>query len=111
MVCIQMKYLALLFLIPAMAFASGVDNLKNFLHNSRTVKSQFTQTVLDRNGKQIQAANGTMQFSRPGKLVKMKLVDYHPENNSPIFSSGKKSVGLWPVGKAVNTIASAVKNG
>lgn len=63
-----MKYLALLFLVPAMAFASGVDNLKNFLHNSRTVKSQFTQTVLDRNGKQIQAANGTMQFSRPGKF-------------------------------------------
>lgn len=63
-----MKYLALLFFIPAVAFASGVDSLKNFLHNSRTVKSQFTQTVLDRNGKQIQVASGTMQFSRPGKF-------------------------------------------
>ncbi len=63
-----MKYLALLFFVPAVAFASGVDSLKNFLHNSRTVKSQFTQTVLDRNGKQIQVASGTMQFSRPGKF-------------------------------------------
>lgn len=63
-----MKYLALLFFIPTVAFASGVDSLKNFLHNSRTVKSQFTQTVLDRNGKQIQVASGTMQFSRPGKF-------------------------------------------
>lgn len=63
-----MKYLALLFFIPAVAFASGVDSLKNFLHNSRTVKSQFTQTVLDRNGKQIQAASGAMQFSRPGRF-------------------------------------------
>ncbi|MFH1493315.1 MAG: outer membrane lipoprotein chaperone LolA [Pseudomonadota bacterium] len=63
-----MKYIALLFFIPSLAFASGVDSLKNFLHNSRTVKSQFTQTVLDRSGKQIQAASGEMQFSRPGKF-------------------------------------------
>jgi outer membrane lipoprotein carrier protein len=63
-----MKYLALLLLFPAMAVASGVDSLKNFLHHSRTVKAQFTQTVLDRNGKQVQAASGAMQFSRPGKF-------------------------------------------
>jgi hypothetical protein len=49
-------------------------------------------------------------FSRPGKLLKMQLVDYHPENDSPIFSSGKKGVGLWPVGKAVDAVASAVEN-
>lgn len=63
-----MKYLALLLLIPSFAFASGVENLKNFLHQSRTVKAQFTQTVLDRNGKQVQLASGSMQFSRPGKF-------------------------------------------
>ncbi len=63
-----MKFLALLFFIPSLALASGVDSLKNFLNNSRTVKAQFTQTVLDRNGKQIQAASGAMQFSRPGKF-------------------------------------------
>lgn len=51
-----------------MAVASGVDSLKNFLHHNRTVKAQFTQTVLDRNGKKVQAANGVMQFSRPGKF-------------------------------------------
>lgn len=63
-----MKLLALLFFIPSLAWASGVDSLKSFLNNSRTVKAQFTQTVLDRNGKQIQAASGSMQFSRPGKF-------------------------------------------
>lgn len=63
-----MKYLVFLLLIPSFAFASGVENLKNFLHQSRTVKAQFTQTVLDRNGKQVQAASGQMQFSRPGKF-------------------------------------------
>ncbi|MDO8893125.1 MAG: outer membrane lipoprotein chaperone LolA [Sulfurimicrobium sp.] len=63
-----MKYLALLLFLPAVALASGVDSLKNFLQNSRTVKAQFTQTVLDRNGKQVQSASGAMQFSRPGKF-------------------------------------------
>jgi outer membrane lipoprotein carrier protein len=63
-----MKYLALLMFLPTLAFASGVDSLKNFLHNSHTVKSRFTQTVVDRNGKTIQAASGVMQFSRPGKF-------------------------------------------
>jgi outer membrane lipoprotein carrier protein len=64
-----MKSLILLFfLMPATALASGVDSLKNFLHHSRAVKAQFSQTVLDRNGKQVQKASGTMQFSRPGKF-------------------------------------------
>ncbi|MBZ0105550.1 MAG: outer membrane lipoprotein chaperone LolA [Sulfuricella denitrificans] len=63
-----MKYIALLFFVPSIAFASGVASLKNFLSHSHTVKAQFTQTVLDRNGKQIQAASGVMQFSRPGKF-------------------------------------------
>lgn len=63
-----MKYLALLLFFPTVALASGVDSLKSFLHNSRTVKAQFTQTVLDRNGKQMQSAIGSMQFSRPGKF-------------------------------------------
>lgn len=63
-----MRLLALLFLFPGFALASGVENLKNFLHHSRTVKAQFSQSVLDRNGKQIQNASGTMQFSRPGKF-------------------------------------------
>lgn len=64
-----MKSLIFVFLLmPAMALASGVDGLKNFLHNSRTVKAQFSQTVLDRNGKQVQSASGVMQFSRPGKF-------------------------------------------
>ena len=49
--------------------------------------------------------------SRPGKLLKIKLVDYHPKNNGPVFSPGKKGVGLWSVSKTVNAIASAVENG
>jgi len=63
-----MKILVLLFLLPGMALASGVDGLQNFLRHSKTLKAQFTQTVQDRNGKQVQSASGVMQFSRPGKF-------------------------------------------
>lgn len=63
-----MKILALLLLLPGMALASGVDGLQNFLRHSKTLKAQFTQTVQDRNGKQVQSASGVMQFSRPGKF-------------------------------------------
>lgn len=63
-----MKMLALLFLLPGMALASGVDSLQSFLQHSRTIRAQFTQTVQDRNGKQVQNASGVMQFSRPGKF-------------------------------------------
>lgn len=64
-----MKLLIFVFLLmPVMALASGVDSLKSFLHNSRTVKAQFSQTVVDRTGKQVQSASGVMQFSRPGKF-------------------------------------------
>jgi len=63
-----MKILALLFLLPSMALASGVDSLQSFLQHSRTIRAQFTQTVQDRNGKQVQNASGVMQFSRPGKF-------------------------------------------
>lgn len=64
-----MKLLVFVFLfMPVVALASGVDSLKGFLHNSRAVKAQFSQTVLDRNGKQVQSASGVMQFSRPGKF-------------------------------------------
>lgn len=63
-----MKILVLLLLLPGMALASGVDGLQNFLRHSKTLKAQFTQTVQDRNGKQVQSASGVMQFSRPGKF-------------------------------------------
>lgn len=63
-----MKYIQFLLLFPSLALASGVDDLKHFLHQSRTVKAQFSQTVTDRSGKQIQNASGAMQFSRPGRF-------------------------------------------
>ncbi|SEL58781.1 outer membrane lipoprotein carrier protein [Nitrosovibrio tenuis] len=50
------------------AEASAIGSLKNFIRETRTVRSVFSQTVLDRNMQVVQKGGGTMQFERPGKF-------------------------------------------
>lgn len=57
----------LLCLVP-LANAGGIDKLKEFIASTRSAQADFTQVVLDQNGKRIQSASGTMQFVRPGKF-------------------------------------------
>jgi outer membrane lipoprotein carrier protein len=54
--------------ISLSAVASGIDKLKKFVRDTTTARAGFTQTVIDRNGKTIQEAAGTMAFSRPGRF-------------------------------------------
>lgn len=63
------KFLALLFLVlPLAAHADAIDKLKSFISSTHSGQSNFTQDVLDKNGKKIQSASGIMQFVRPGKF-------------------------------------------
>ncbi|MBI3903735.1 MAG: outer membrane lipoprotein chaperone LolA [Nitrosomonadales bacterium] len=50
------------------AYAGASDKLKTFIAATRSGQADFTQAVLDKNGKKIQSASGTMQFVRPGKF-------------------------------------------
>ncbi|HZW26477.1 MAG TPA: outer membrane lipoprotein chaperone LolA [Gallionella sp.] len=50
------------------AHAGGIDKLKEFIAATRSAQADFTQVVLDQNGKRIQSASGTMRFVRPGKF-------------------------------------------
>lgn len=50
------------------AHAGAVDQLKAFISATRSAQAEFTQTVLDRKGRKLQSASGTMQFVRPGKF-------------------------------------------
>lgn len=56
------------FLCAANAHAGGIDRLKEFIASTRSAQANFTQVVLDQNGKRIQSASGVMQFVRPGKF-------------------------------------------
>ncbi|MBK7677242.1 MAG: outer membrane lipoprotein chaperone LolA [Candidatus Accumulibacter sp.] len=50
------------------ANAGGIDKLRQFLESTRTVRADFAQTVVARNGRQGQVSSGAMMFSRPGRF-------------------------------------------
>jgi outer membrane lipoprotein carrier protein len=67
----MMKYLfavLMLFVAPISAHASAIEKLKTFIAATHSAQANFTQEVLDQNGKHIQSASGIMQFQRPGKF-------------------------------------------
>jgi len=67
----MMKYIfavLMLFVAPISAHAGAIDKLKTFIAATRSAQANFTQEVLDQNGKKIQSASGIMQFQRPGKF-------------------------------------------
>lgn len=55
-------------LLSGSVSAGGIDSLKSFISDTRTAKSNFSQTVTDQNGKLRQKSEGTLAFSRPGKF-------------------------------------------
>ncbi|MDD2914320.1 MAG: outer membrane lipoprotein chaperone LolA [Gallionella sp.] len=63
------KFFTLLFLmLPLTSHADGIGKLKEFIVATHSAQANFTQVVLDQNGKRIQSASGIMQFQRPGKF-------------------------------------------
>jgi len=50
------------------AHSAATEKLKAFITATHSAQANFTQEVVDKNGKRIQSASGTMQFMRPGKF-------------------------------------------
>jgi chaperone LolA len=57
-----------IFMCASTAHAGGIAKLKEFVAATHSAQANFTQVVLDQNGKRIQSASGIMQFQRPGKF-------------------------------------------
>lgn len=55
-------------LLPATVHALATDSLSAFIKDARTVRAEFSQTLLDKNTQVIQESTGTMLFERPGKF-------------------------------------------
>jgi outer membrane lipoprotein carrier protein len=91
------KLLILLCLLPGLAAAAATDELKTFLGQTQTLKARFAQMVLDRNLKTLQQAQGTMQFSRPGKF----RWDYLKPYEQTIVGDG---IRLWIHDKDLNQV-------
>ena len=54
--------------LPLLAHAGAVDQLHDFLKNTRTLKAEFSQAVIAKNGRKPQQSSGTVAIARPGKL-------------------------------------------
>jgi len=54
--------------LPLLAQAGAVDQLHDFLKNTRTLKAEFAQAVIAKNGRKPQQSSGILAISRPGKL-------------------------------------------
>jgi len=62
-------FFVLINLIAApVAQAGAIDKLHHFLETTKTLRADFTQTVVAKNGKKPQLSNGVLMLSRPGKF-------------------------------------------
>ena len=64
----QLLLLLVSCLVPALGFASGLDDFLAFNSQTKTASGRFEQKVFDRGGKAIETASGTFTFARPGKF-------------------------------------------
>ena len=64
----QFASLLALALLPALAQAGAIDQLHDFLKNTRSFKADFSQALLAKNGRKPQQSSGTVAVARPGKL-------------------------------------------
>lgn len=54
--------------LPLVAQAGAIEQLHDFLKTTRTLKADFSQSVLGKNGRKPQLSSGSVAISRPGKL-------------------------------------------
>ena len=60
--------LAVLAFLPALAHSGAVDQLHDFLKNTKTLRADFSQAVIAKSGRKPQQSSGVVAISRPGKL-------------------------------------------
>lgn len=94
---IRAAFGAALLVSAAWANAASTDRLKTFVEQTRSASADFSQTVVDRGGKKIQQASGSLQFSRPGKFRWM----YDTPYEQLIVGDGTK---LWIFDKDLNQV-------
>jgi len=55
-------------LLASVAHAGAVDKLRHFLDTTKTLRAEFMQIVVAKNGKKPQQSTGVVMLSRPGKF-------------------------------------------
>jgi outer membrane lipoprotein carrier protein len=65
-------------LFPLLAQAGAIDQLHDFLKSTRTLKADFSQMIVGKNGRKPQQSSGTVAISRPGKL-RWEIIKPYPQ--------------------------------
>ncbi|PKO36930.1 MAG: outer membrane lipoprotein carrier protein LolA, partial [Betaproteobacteria bacterium HGW-Betaproteobacteria-6] len=73
-------------LFPLLANAGAVDQLHDFLKSTRTLKADFSQMIIGKNGRKPQESAGTVAIARPGKL-RWEILKPYPQL---VVSDGEK---------------------
>ena len=64
----QYVFLCCALFMSLFAQADGIADLKSFIAHSHSLSAEFTQTVIDQNGKNTQTSTGSLLIQRPGKF-------------------------------------------
>lgn len=78
----------ILLLSPLLAHAGAVEQLHRFLDSTHTLKAEFAQIVIAKNGRKPQQSSGVVSISRPGKL-RWEILKPYPQL---IIGDGEK---IW----------------
>jgi outer membrane lipoprotein carrier protein len=77
--------------------AGSIEKLNAFVAQTQSARAQFSQKVLDKDGKATQISSGTLAFSRPGKF----RWEYRKPYEQVIVGDGEK---LWVYDKDLNQV-------
>lgn len=94
---IRATFALVVLLCASTATAASTDRLKAFIEQTRSASADFSQTVLDRSGRKIQEASGSLQFARPGKFRWTYIAPYE----QLIVGDGTQ---LWIYDKDLNQV-------
>lgn len=84
-------------LFATAAQASGIDQFKSFLDQTRSARGSFTQSVAGKSGKKPQQSTGFFAFARPGKF----RWSYEKPYQQLLVSDGEK---LWSFDPDLNQV-------
>lgn len=103
-------------LVPALAWAGAVEQLRHYLDSTRTLKAEFSQTVMGKSGRKPQQSSGTLAISRPGKL-RWDIQKPYPQvmvgdgEKFWIYDPELKQVTVRKMGQAIGSTPAALLSG
>ena len=103
-------------LFPLLANAGAIELLHQFLHDTRTLRAEFAQVVVAKNGRKPQHAAGTLALSRPGKL-RWEIVKPYPQlmvgdgEKFWIYDPELQQVSVRKAGQAIGGSPAALLSG